>query len=61
MKTRTGIPNIKKELKDDITNSDMEKAKLLADYFSSVFTREPQENTPEDAIIQSRHVLSTHQ
>ena len=38
------------ELKDDITNSDLEKAELLADYFSSVFTREPQENTPEDPI-----------
>ena len=51
MKTRTGIPNlIKHELKDDITNSDLEKAELLADYFSSVFTREPQENTPEEPI-----------
>ena len=51
MKTRTGIPNlIQNELKDDITNSDLEKAELLADYFSSVFTREPQENTPEEPI-----------
>ena len=40
----------KNELKDDLTNSDLEKAELLADYFSSVFTREPQENTPEDPI-----------
>ena len=36
--------------KDDLTNSDLEKAELLADYFSSVFTREPQENTPEEPI-----------
>ena len=51
MKTRTGIPNlIKYELKDDITNSDLEKAQLLADYLSSVSTREPQENTPEEPI-----------
>ena len=33
--TRTGIPNlIKSDLKDDLTNSDSEKAELLADYFS---------------------------
>ena len=51
MKTRTGIPNlIKHELKDDLTNSYLEKAELLADYFSSVFTRVPQENTPEEPI-----------
>ena len=43
MKTRTGIPNlIKNELKDELTNSDFEKTELLADYVSSVFTREPQ-------------------
>ena len=42
---------IKNELKDDITNSDLEKPELLANYFSSVFTREPQENTPEEHII----------
>ena len=49
MKTRTGIPNlIKSDLKDDLTNSDSEKAELLADYFSSVFTIEPQEKTPEE-------------
>ena len=41
MKTRTGIPNlIKSDSKDDLTNSDSEKAELLANYFSSVFTRE---------------------
>jgi len=46
-----GIPNlIKSELKDDLANSDMEKTELLADYFSSVFTREPQENTPEEPM-----------
>ena len=51
MKTRTGIPNlIKSDSKDDLTNSDSEKAELLADYSSSVFTREPQENTPEEPI-----------
>ena len=51
MKTRTGIPNlIKSDLKDDLTNSDSEKAELLADYFSSVFTIEPQEKTPEEPI-----------
>ena len=51
MKTRTGIPNlIKSDSKDDLTNTDSEKAELLADYFSSVFTREPQENIPEEPI-----------
>ena len=41
IKTRTGIPNlIKSDSKDDLTNSDSEK----------VFTREPQENTPEEPI-----------
>ena len=51
MKTRMGILNlIKSDSKDDLTNSDSEKAELLADYFSSVFTREPQENTPEEPI-----------
>ena len=51
MKTRTGIPNlIKSDLKDDLDNSDSDKAERLADYFSSLFTREPQENTPEEPI-----------
>ena len=36
MKPRTGIPDlIKHELKDDLTNPDMENAALLADYLSS--------------------------
>ena len=51
MKTRTSIPNLmKSEFKDDLTNSDSEKAELLAYYFSSLFTREPQDNTPEEFI-----------
>ena len=52
MKTRTGISHlIKNELKDNLTNSELEKAELLADYISSVFTREPQENTHVEPII----------
>ena len=33
------------------TKSDIVKAELLADYLSSVFTREPQEATPEEPTI----------
>ena len=44
LKIRTGMPNfMKTELKDDMSNSDLEKAELLANSLSSVFTREPQE------------------
>ena len=51
MKTIEGIPNlIKNEFKDDLTNSDLEKAEFLADYFSSVFIREPKDYTPDEPI-----------
>ena len=43
LKTRTGIPNLiqNKEDTDDLTKSDLGKEEVLADYFSSVFTRKP--------------------
>ena len=52
MATRMGIPNLIKseDDKDDLTKSDSEKAQMLADYFSSVFTREPEGETPEEPI-----------
>ena len=48
MKTRTGIRNLikNKDNTDDLTKSDLEKAQVLVDYFSSVFTREPDGDIP---------------
>ena len=56
--TRMGIPNLIKseDDKDDLTKSDSEKAQVLADYFSSVFTREPEGETPEEPIRCSKTI-----
>ncbi|KAI0214124.1 hypothetical protein LSAT2_000798 [Lamellibrachia satsuma] len=58
MATRMGIPNLIKseDDKDDLTKSDSEKAQVLADYFSSVFTREPEGETPEKPIRCSKTI-----
>ena len=58
MATRMGIPNLIKseDDKDDLTKSDSEKAQVLADYFSSVFTREPEGETPEEPIRYSKTI-----
>ena len=58
MVTRIGIPNLikSKDDKDDLTKSDSEKAQVLADYFSSVFTREPEGETPEKPIRYSKTI-----
>ena len=58
MATRMGIPNLIKseDDKDDLTKSDSEKAQVLADYFSSVFTREPEGETPEELIRCSKTI-----
>ena len=50
MKSRMGIPILVKN-KDDTDVSDLEKAEVLADYFSLVFTREPDGNIPEETTI----------
>ena len=54
-KTKPGILNLQKsDDKDDITKSDKEKAEVLLNYFSSVFTEEPPGETPtlDDIIIE---------
>ena len=58
MATRMGIPNLIKsdDDKDDLTKSDSEKAQVLADYFSSVFTREPEGETSEEPIRCSKTI-----
>ena len=58
MKTRMGIANLLKseDDKDDLTKSDSKKAQVLADYFSSVFTREPEGETPEEPIRCSKTI-----
>ena len=58
MATRMGIPNLIKseDDKDDLTKSDSEKAQVLANYFSSVFTREPEGETPEEPIRCSKTI-----
>ena len=58
MTTRIGIPNLIKseDDKDDLTKSDSEKAQVLADYFSSVFTREPEGETPKEPIRCSKTI-----
>ncbi len=51
MNTRMGIPNlIKSKDKDDLTKTDLEKAQVLANHFSSVFTREPEGDILEEPI-----------
>ena len=57
MATRIGILNLIKseDDKDDLTKSDSEKAQVLADYFS-VFTREPEGETPEEPIRCSKTI-----
>ena len=47
---RTGIPNLikNKDDTDDLAKSDFKKVELLADYFSSVFIREPDGDIPEE-------------
>ena len=46
-KTKPGIPNLQKsDNKDDMTSNDKEKAEVLLDYFSSVFTQEPVGEVP---------------
>ena len=45
-KVKCGIPNLSKdgtEKGQNLTENDSEKAEILADFFSSVFTREPEE------------------
>ena len=48
-KTKESIGNLLKDpskLDSEVAESDKEKAEVLADYFSSVFTNEPQGPTP---------------
>ena len=48
-KTKESIGNLLKDpskLESEVAESDKEKAEVLADYFSSVFTNEPQGPTP---------------
>ena len=56
-KTKPGIPNLQKSQDDkDLTQSDQEKASVLLNYFSTVFTNEPQDNMP---TIDPKAVQST--
>ena len=48
-KTRQGVSNLCKDLGDpssEKTENDGEKANILATFFSSVFTKEPQDEVP---------------
>ena len=47
-KTKPGIPNLEKpDNKDNLTSNEKEKAEVLLDYFSSVFTQEPEGEMPK--------------
>ena len=48
-KTRPGIPNLQKNNNDDddLTSNDHEKAEVLLNFFSSVFTQEPDGDIPD--------------
>ena len=49
LKTRSGIPDLEKDQNGDksYAKDDQEKADLLQEYFSSVFTSEPRDALPE--------------
>ena len=48
---KCSIPNsYKMDSKNDITETDSEKADVLADFFTSVFTKETDTNMPEIVI-----------
>ena len=47
LKTKSGIPDLQKTGKNEYTKNDDEKANLLQDFFSSVFTNEPPGDLPE--------------
>ncbi len=56
-KTKTGISDLKYNNDSGVklTSNDKEKADVLADFFSSVFTNEPQGEIPELASIPLQH------
>ena len=55
-KTKPGIPNLSKpDNSDEVTKDDQEKADVLLNFFSSVFTEEPDNEIPE---IPSRNPAS---
>jgi len=59
---KNDIPNLfKGPLPDgsqDLTNSTQEKAEALSDFFSSVFTQEPQEDFDEPALRSTDHPMT---
>jgi hypothetical protein len=59
-KTKTSIPDLYKDNdKKILTSSDTEKASVLADFFSSVFTEESNFNMPELDINPNTPILNT--
>ena len=53
-KTKSTIPDLyKDETKEQVTESDKEKANVLADLFTSVFTKDPGSKMPD---IEPKHV-----
>ena len=53
-KTKQGIPNLSKSGNPkctDLTENDLEKAEVLAEYFSSVYTQEPDGNWELPPVI----------
>ena len=59
-KIRVGVPNLSKsgnDKGDNLTNNDKEKAEVLSQFFSSVFTREPEGNWNLPESKQFEHEL----
>ena len=58
-KTKSDIPELKIPGSNNKASSDGEKAQILADYFSSVFTLEPAREVPKLDIEAPDQLLST--
>jgi hypothetical protein len=59
-KTRSGVPNLSKsgnKKGDDLTNTDREKAEVLSDFFTSIFTREPEGKWDLPETVHAAHKL----
>ena len=60
-KFKTGIPDLVKEVKENntiLTTTNTEKANVLGKFFSSVFTKEPDENDSENQHYGNNPILS---
>ncbi len=58
MKTKPGIPDLEYEGK--VATTDLEKAEVLAEFYSSVFTQEPNTQLPLFPLKEINHVFMLH-